>query len=67
MLADTLSTGTAGALFGAALMSSGVWAPQVITSQLKLQDFYMVKVFLTASASSAWVASALTSSCVHNG
>ena len=65
MLADILSTGTAGALFGAALMSSGIWAPQAIISQMKLQDFYMVKVFLTASASSAWVASAL-SSCVHN-
>ena len=65
MLADTLSTGTVGALFGVALMSSGIWAPQAIISQMKLQDFYMVKVFLTASASSAWVASAL-SSCVHN-
>ncbi|KAK5174847.1 hypothetical protein LTR16_011480, partial [Cryomyces antarcticus] len=53
MSIDTLTTGTAGALFGAALASSGVWSPSVITSQMRLEDFHMLKVFLSASASSA--------------
>ncbi|OCK84862.1 hypothetical protein K432DRAFT_400810 [Lepidopterella palustris CBS 459.81] len=53
MAMDTLRTGTAGLLFGAALASSGVWSPEVIITQMQLQDFHMVKVFLTASAISA--------------
>jgi len=53
MSKDFLSTSIAGALFGAALASSGVYSPSVITSQMQLSSFHMLKVFITASASSA--------------
>jgi len=42
-----------GALFGAALASSGVWYPSVIDAQVHLRNFHMMKVFLAASATSA--------------
>jgi hypothetical protein len=43
----------AGAFFGTALTSSGVYLPSIILLQMKLQDFHMLKVFLTASSASA--------------
>lgn len=43
----------AGAAFGSALFASGVYSPAVISAQLKLSNFHMVKSFMTASASSA--------------
>lgn len=42
-----------GAIFGAALTSTGVWMPQVINAQVHFQSFHMMKIFLTASATSA--------------
>lgn len=48
-----LSTVGAGAIFGAALASSGVYLPSVIVSQMEMKDYHMLKVFLTASGSSA--------------
>jgi len=53
MAAENVSTALSGSLFGAALFVSGVYSPAVISSQLELSDFYMLKVFLTASGSSA--------------
>ncbi|KAF1978412.1 hypothetical protein BU23DRAFT_651167 [Bimuria novae-zelandiae CBS 107.79] len=53
MVPTFISSSAAGALFGAALASSGVYLPSVITSQMHLSDFHMVKVFLAASASSS--------------
>lgn len=44
-----------GALFGAALTAAGVYSPTVIISQMKLESFHMLKVFLSASATSAYV------------
>lgn len=49
----TMATVGAGALFGAALASSGVYLPSVIVSQMEMKDYHMLKVFLTASGSSA--------------
>lgn len=43
----------AGAVFGIALTSAGVYNPAVIIGQLKFEDFLMLKVFLTATAASA--------------
>lgn len=48
-----LKSTSAGAVFGAALTLSRVYIPTVIINQLKLRDFHMLEVFLTASASSA--------------
>lgn len=42
-----------GSLFGAALTAAGVYSPTVIVSQMKLESFHMLKVFLSASASSS--------------
>ncbi|KAF7915278.1 hypothetical protein BELL_0088g00170 [Botrytis elliptica] len=42
-----------GVLFGAALTAAGVYSPTVIVSQMKLESFHMLKVFLSASATSA--------------
>jgi hypothetical protein len=44
---------SAGAIFGAALTSAGVYHPAVIIGQMKFEDFSMLKVFLTATATSA--------------
>ena len=43
----------AGAIFGIALIASGVHSPSVIRSQMLLLDYHMLKVFLGASACSA--------------
>jgi len=53
MATNHISTGLSGALFGSALLFSGVYSPDIISSQLALSDFYMLKVFLTATGSSA--------------
>lgn len=45
-----------GAAFGAALTASGVFQPSVIVSQLKFENFHMLQTFLTATASSTYVA-----------
>lgn len=50
-----LPTFSAGAIFGAALAASGVYSPHIIMSQMRLQDFYMLQAFMTASATSAYV------------
>lgn len=42
----------AGAVFGAALHKGGVSNPEVIRAQLRFTDFTMLKVFLSASATS---------------
>ena len=44
----------AGAIFGAALTTSRVHLPSVITAQMELRDFYMMEVFLTAIAASGY-------------
>jgi hypothetical protein len=43
----------AGAVFGVGLTASGVYLPGIIIEQMRLQQFHMMKVFLTASAISA--------------
>jgi hypothetical protein len=43
----------AGAIFGAALTAAGVYHPSVIIGQMRMEDFLMLKVFLTATATSA--------------
>jgi hypothetical protein len=53
MSINVLQTFGAGAIFGSALRISGVYSPAVIVSQMHLQDFHMLKVFLAGSASSA--------------
>ncbi|KAM3079512.1 hypothetical protein ACMFMG_005933 [Clarireedia jacksonii] len=42
-----------GSIFGAALTAAGVYSPTVIVSQMKLESFHMLKVFLSASATSS--------------
>ncbi|KAL4903980.1 hypothetical protein BDW74DRAFT_31352 [Aspergillus multicolor] len=56
-MTDLLPSTITGALFGAALTLSGVYLPTTIISQMQLQDFHMLKVFLTASSASALVIS----------
>ncbi|KAF2665163.1 hypothetical protein BT63DRAFT_417688 [Microthyrium microscopicum] len=51
-----------GALFGSALTAAGVYLPSVIIDQMYLQDFHMMKVFLTASAASAIILTVLSKS-----
>lgn len=53
-----------GALFGAALMSAGVYSPHVIIGQMKLENFHMLKAFLAASASSAYVCPEVTNTMI---
>ena len=55
MLVATLTSMTAGAVFGAALTASMVYRPSVIISQMQMRDFHMLQVFLTASGTSAVV------------
>jgi hypothetical protein len=50
---DLIQSTVSGAAFGAALTASGVWNPIVIVDQMRLHDFHMLKVFLTASSVSA--------------
>ncbi|KAL4806619.1 hypothetical protein BDV18DRAFT_137897 [Aspergillus unguis] len=52
MSSDLLLSTMAGTLFGSALTASGVYLPSVILSQMKLEDFHMLKVFLTAGSAS---------------
>jgi hypothetical protein len=59
MSTNLLANGAAGTLFGAALAVSGVYSPAVIVSQMQLADFHMLKVFLGASVSSAYVSHTL--------
>ncbi|KAH7024642.1 uncharacterized protein B0I36DRAFT_424498 [Microdochium trichocladiopsis] len=47
-----LQQAISGAAFGAALTLSGVWVPSVVLGQLKLDDFRMLRMFLTASGTS---------------
>jgi hypothetical protein len=42
-----------GAAFGAALLAAGFHQPAAIISQMRLENFHMVQVFITATASSA--------------
>ena len=53
MATDVLTNITKGLIFGAALAAAGVASPSIITGQLALRESHMLKVFLTASASSA--------------
>lgn len=53
-MAQSIPSVTAsGAIFGAALAASGVWQPVVIDSQMHFKTLHMMKVFLTAIATSA--------------
>ena len=47
----------AGAIFGAALLESGIYSPSVIVSQMRFLEFHMLKVFFGASACSVYAAS----------
>lgn len=47
-----------GAVFGAALVASGVYLPSVILSQLKWDNCHMLQAFLTATAASSVVTTA---------
>lgn len=53
MLSDVLRSTGAGGVFGVALTVSRVYHPSVIIDQMRLTDFHMLEVFLTASATSA--------------
>jgi hypothetical protein len=53
MATDLLANTVRGTVFGVALAASGVYVPQIILDQMALKEFHMMKVFLTASASSA--------------
>ncbi|EON98902.1 putative family protein [Phaeoacremonium minimum UCRPA7] len=53
---DALVTGAA---FGAALTASGVYQPSVIVSQLTFENWHMIQAFLTATAASAVLVTAL--------
>lgn len=52
-LSAILRPASAGLFFGASLAASNVYSPSVIINQMRLRDFHMLKVFLTATASSA--------------
>ncbi|AEO70879.1 uncharacterized protein THITE_2122715 [Thermothielavioides terrestris NRRL 8126] len=47
-----------GAAMGAALTTAGVYAPDIILSQFKFQDFTMLQTFLSAAAGSTLVVTA---------
>jgi hypothetical protein len=53
MLSDILRSGGAGIIFGVALTSSQVYHPAVIINQMRLTNFHMLEVFLTAGAISS--------------
>lgn len=42
-----------GAAFGAALTASGVYRPEAIVAQLRLEDWHMMTTFMTATATTA--------------
>ena len=52
-MSSTFKNLITGGFFGATLLLSGVSSPSVIISQLNLQNFHMLKVFVGASALSA--------------
>ncbi|EXJ56942.1 hypothetical protein A1O7_07286 [Cladophialophora yegresii CBS 114405] len=54
-MSSLLLSAASGGIFGAALTASGVYSPSVITSQLRLGNFHMIKSFVTASACSALI------------
>ena len=53
MAVTTINSVLAGASFGAALTAAGIYSPSIIISQLRLENFLMIKTFLSASAASA--------------
>jgi hypothetical protein len=52
MAPNALAGATSGVLFGAAVTTAGVYLPSIIVEQMNLRQFHMLKVFLTASATS---------------
>lgn len=52
---NTIASIASGALFGAALSAAGVASPSVILSQLRIENFHMFEVFLTATGCSALI------------
>ena len=54
-MSSLLLSAASGGIFGAALTASGVYAPSVIISQLRLSNFHMIKSFVAASACSALI------------
>lgn len=52
MFLEALRPVSAGVVFGTALTLSRVYLPTVIIQQMRLTDFHMLEVFLTASAAS---------------
>jgi hypothetical protein len=54
MSTNPLATAASGALFGAALTAAGVVSPATIIAQMKLTDLRMLKVFITATGTSAY-------------
>jgi hypothetical protein len=50
---SAITTAASGLLFGSALSAAGVASPSVIIQQLRLENFHMLEVFLTATAGSA--------------
>jgi hypothetical protein len=53
MASDALSNISRGLVFGVALAASGVASPSIIIGQFTLRESHMLKVFLTATATSA--------------
>ena len=55
MASNMVLNGAVGALFGASVTAAGVYKRSVIFSQLRLEDFHMLTVFLVATGCSAYV------------
>lgn len=53
MSLQLLSESASGAIFGAALLLSGVYVPQIIQAQMLFHHSHMLQVFLGGSATSA--------------
>jgi hypothetical protein len=53
MSANPLAVAVSGAIFGATLTAAGVVSPATIIGQMKLTDLHMLKVFITATGTSA--------------
>jgi hypothetical protein len=53
MSTNSFAVATAGAIFGAALTAAGVVSPSTIIAQMELADLRMLKVFVTATGTSA--------------
>jgi uncharacterized membrane protein YedE/YeeE len=54
-MAATLGSIFSGSLFGAALTYASVYYPNIIIDQMLLRNMHMLRVFLTATSSSAYV------------